>query len=155
DVLASSLTFERTTDYCRWRYDRHPFLRYAYLILGAGPTPDGVAVLRVEDVSGRPGRVLRVTEFLARPGHGRPLAEALLAYGRHQGCAFADVFGVSERFLPGWVAAGGFNTLEEPDLRLPHLFQPWDAGHEPPSLLFFSPRDSAREGGVGLADDTS
>src|SRR5437764_181005 len=64
EVLAASLTFERTTEYCRWRYDRHPYLRYAYLWLGAEADPEAAAVLRVEDVSGRPGRVLRVTEFL-------------------------------------------------------------------------------------------
>jgi GNAT superfamily N-acetyltransferase len=155
EALAASLTFERTAEYCRWRYDRHPYLHYVYLWLGADADPDAAAVLRVEDVSGRPGRVLRVTEFLARAGHGRRLAEAVMAHGRRQGCAFADLFGVSERFVAGWVAAGGFNILEEPELRLPHLFQPWDAGCEPPGVLFFARRDAARNGGVSLADDVS
>jgi hypothetical protein len=79
----------------------------------------------------------------------------VLSHGREQGCAFADVFGMSEQFVAGFVAAGGFNVAEEPDLRLPHLLQPWDPNVEPPGLLFFGRRDPARDGGIGLADDVS
>lgn len=141
-ALGDSTTFARTTDYFRWRYEQHPTFRYEF-VWSEGRT-DGIAVARVEDVSGREGRVLRVVEFLAAPGGARNLAKAVFGYGRAGGCAFADVFGFSERFVAGWVAAGGFATFEEPELRLPHLFQPWDASTDTPGFSLF---------GRGAVDD--
>jgi len=109
----------------------------------------------VEDVSGRPGRVLRVVEFLADPAHSVRLAAAVFAYGRKQRCAFVDVFGASEHFVAGFVAAGGFAALEEPDLRLPHLFQPWIPDIETPLMLFFGGRPADGDAPIGFADDMS
>jgi GNAT superfamily N-acetyltransferase len=151
-VLADSTTFERTRDYFAWRYENHPVFHYVFVWLGTA-SPEGVAVVRVEDVSGRPGRVLRVVEFLAGPARAPALARAVFAYGREQGCAYADAFGMSERFVAGMVASGAFNTLEEPDLRLPHLLRPWDPDLEPPGLLFFGRRDAGADAGFGPVDD--
>jgi hypothetical protein len=152
-VLASSVSFARSAAYLSWRYEQHPVFRYRFLWLGAAP--EALAVVRVEEVAGRPGRVLRVVEFLATPHAARRLGEAVLAYGREQGCAFADAFGMSERFVAGFVAAGGFEAREEPELRLPHLLQPWDTQVEPPGLLFFGRRPAGAAGDIGLADDVS
>jgi GNAT superfamily N-acetyltransferase len=154
-VLGTSMTFDRTPAYLRWRYERHPCHRYDFLWVGEPDAPDGVAVVRAEDVSGRPGRVLRVVEFLADPAHSVRLATAVLTYGREQSCAFADIFGASEHFVAGFVAAGGFDALEEPDLRLPHLFQPWIPEVETPLLLFFGRRPADGESPIGFADDMS
>jgi len=154
-VLADSMTFDRTDAYLRWRYEQHPCLRYEFIWLGAAAAPDCVAVVRVENVTGRPGRVLRVVEFLSSRTHAVSLANAVFAFGKQQGCAFADAFGVSERFLAGFVAAGGFDTIEEPELRLPHLFQPWTAQVETPGLLIYGRRTGEGEGRLGGADDTS
>ena len=60
--------------------------------MGSSSKPDGIAVLRTEDVSGRAGRVLRVVEFIAAPTHSLQLATAVFAYGRKHGCAYADIF---------------------------------------------------------------
>jgi hypothetical protein len=153
-VLSGSTTFDRTSAYFRWRYEQHPCFRYDFVWIGAVNAPDGLAVVRVEDVSGRPGRVLRVVEFLADSGHAVRLAKAVFAYGKEQGCAFADVFGMSERFVAGFVAAGGFHTLEEPELPLPHLFQPWSPHVDTSGLLFFGKRGKDADE-VGCADDMS
>jgi hypothetical protein len=155
NVLSDGATFCRTNDYLTWRYEKHPYFRYEFLFVGAASKPEGFAVLRIEDVSGRMGRVLRVIEFIAAPAHSRQLAIAVFAYGREQGCAYADVFGMSEHYIAGFVAAGGFSTLEESDLRLPHLLQPWDANTDPPGLLFFGRRDVGPNGALGPADDIS
>jgi GNAT superfamily N-acetyltransferase len=141
DVLSDSTAFHRTNDYLSWRYEKHPYFRYEFLFVGDASKPEGVAVLRTEDVSGRAGRVLRVVEFIAAPADSCQLATAVFAYGREQRCAYVDCFGMSEYFVAGFVAAGAFSTLEEPDLRLPHLLQPWDADTDPPGLLFFGRRD--------------
>ncbi len=154
-VLSASLSFDRSSAYLRWRYEEHPCHRYEFVWIGEPNAPTGVAVTRVEEVSGRPGRVLRVLEFLAAAAHAARLAEAVFAHGRERACAFADVFGMSEHFVAGFVAAGGFNTLEEPDLRLPHLFQPWAAEVEIPGFLFFGRRLVEEAGGVGCVDDMS
>jgi hypothetical protein len=155
EVLSGDTAFCRTTEYLTWRYTNHPCLPYEFLFLGNSSAPRGIAVLRVEEVSGRPGRVLRLVEFVVAPAHSDQLAAAVFAYGREQGCSYADVFGMSEHFVAGFVAAGGFNTLEEPELRLPHLLQPWDANTDPPGLLFFGRRGVAPDGAVGPADDIS
>jgi hypothetical protein len=155
EILSEGTTFHRTNDYFAWRYENHPYFRYEFLSLGTPSSPEGVAVIRTEDVSGRTGRVLRVVEFIAAPAHSRRLAAAIFAYGREQRCAYADVFGMSEHFVAGFVAAGGFNTLEEPELRLPYLLQPWDANTDPPGLLFFGPRRDSPNGELGPADDIS
>jgi GNAT superfamily N-acetyltransferase len=154
-VLADSTAFDRTNDYLAWRYENHPYFDYRFLALGAPSNPDGIAVLRAEEVSGRAGRVLRVVEFIAAPAHSRQLAAAVFAYGREQNCAYADVFGMSEYFVAGFVAAGGFSTLEEPEIRLPHLLQPWDPNTDPPGLLFFGRRDVSLSATIGPADDIS
>lgn len=154
-VLSQCLTFDRTEAHLRWRYEQHPYLHYDWLWVGDVQAPDGVAVVRVEDVSGRPGRVLRVVEFFAAPAHAVRLAAAVFAFGRDQQCAFADAFGMSERFVAGLVASGGFHTLEEPELPLPHLFQPWSPESEAPGLLFFGKHGAAAESGIGCMDDVS
>jgi len=153
-VLSASTAFERSEENLKWRYQRHPYLRYVFLVLGEPDEPLGVAVARVEDVRGRPGKVLRVVEFIAQPEHNRELAEAVAAFGLEHDCAFADLFGMSERFVFGLVLIGGFNVLEEPDLKLPHLFQPWEADLDPPGLLFYGRRDD-RTGQLGPADDVT
>jgi hypothetical protein len=155
NVLSDSIAFRRTTDYLTWRYEKHPHLRYEFLFVGDASKPEGVAVVRTEDVAGRAGRVLRVVEFIAAPADSRQLATAIFAYGRKQGCAYVDVFGMSEHFVAGFIAAGGFSSLEEPDLRLPHLLQPWDADTDPPGLLFFGRRDVGLHSVPGPADDIS
>ena len=155
EVLSDGTAFHRTNEYLAWRYENHPYFRYEFLFVGTSSRPEGIAVLRAEDVSGRAGRVLRVVEFIAAPDHGHQLATAVFAYGREKGCAYADVFGMSEYFLAGFVAAGGFSTLEEPELNLPHLLQPWDANTDPPGLLFFGRRDVSPHSALGPADDIS
>ena len=151
-VFSESTAFDRTKAAMSWRYEKHPFLHYMFLSLGDPIRPDGIAVLRPEEVRGRPGKVLRILEFIAAQEHSRKLAEAVLAYGFENRCAYADLFGMSERFAAGFVAAGGFNVIEEPDLRLPHLFQPWEPEVEPPGLLFFG-RPSSLKDGIGAVDD--
>jgi GNAT superfamily N-acetyltransferase len=152
-VLSDSLAFDRTQAYLAWRYERHPFLRYVFLSLGDPAAPEGIAVLRVEDVRGRPGKTLRILEFIAAADQSKRLGEAVLAYGFKHGCAYADIFGVCERFVAGFVTAGGFNAIEEPDLRLPYLLQPWDPDIEPPGVLFFGRRGAFINGGISLVDD--
>ncbi len=154
-VLGDSITFDRTNDYLSWRYEAHPHFHYEFLFVGASEKPEGVAVLRTENVSGRTGRVLRIVEFIAAPANSCALARAIFAYGRNQGCAYADCFGMSERYVAGFVAEGGFSTIEEPALRLPHLLRPWEADMDLPGLLFFGRRSTVPEGALGPADDIS
>ena len=141
-ALADATTFDRDSDYFRWRFIEDPFLEYSFVSL---PDPlRGLAVVRVDPVRGRPGKVLRVVDFLAEPDSGCALGHAVLAHAEAEGCVLADMFGVSERFASGFVAAGAFRTTEEPELRVPHLFQPWEPAVDPPGLLFYGP---------GLTDD--
>lgn len=155
EVLTDSTAFERTHDYLGWRYEMHPFFDYRFLSINGSREPTGFAVVRIEDVSGRSGRVLRIIEFIAAPQNSLSLANAVLSYGSEQQCAYADMFGVSERFVSGFLAAGGFDAAEEPELRLPHLLQPWDPSIEMPDLIFYARRDDRLAGGIGPADDMS
>lgn len=141
-VLSDATTFVRDEDYFRWRYVRNPFLDYAFV--SVGDPLRGLAVVRVEPVRGRPGNVLRVIEFVAAPEFGRELAAAVIRHAQDEACALVDVFGVSEHFVSGFIAAGGFRSDEEPELVLPHLFQPWEPVVAPPGVLFYGP---------GLVDD--
>jgi len=153
-VLSASTAFKRSQEALAWRYEKHPYFRYVFLTLGELDELLGVAVVREEDVRDRLGKVLRVVEFVAQPEHSRELAEAVAAFGLEHGCAFADVFGMSEHFVSGLVSIGGFNLLEEPDLKLPYLFQPWDADRDPPGLLFYGRRDGLT-GQPGPVDDVT
>lgn len=136
EILSDSLAFMRTNDYFMWRYQQHPFYNYKFLFLGEPEKPEGIAVVRVEQVTGRPGAVLRILEFIATDSQKIKLANAVLAYGIKNRCAYADLFGMSENFVSGFITVGGFNSLEEENLLLPHLLQPWSARIEPPGLLF-------------------
>ncbi len=136
-ALAGATGFVRDHAFLDWRYVTHPLLDYQFLHLGTADDPRGVAVVRVETVRERPGRVLRVLELLAEPGQERALASAIVAFGRGADCAYADAFGVSERFVHGLVSVGGFDGDEEESIRLPHLLQPWDPDCAPPGVLFY------------------
>jgi hypothetical protein len=155
EVLTNSTTFERPHDYLKWRYELHPFFDYEFLSIGHPRQPAGFAVVRTEDVSGRSGRVLRIVEFIAEPKNSVTLANAVLRHGLAEQCAYADMFGMSERFVSGFLAAGGFDAVEEPELRLPHLLRPWDSRVETPDLLFYARKDAGYAGGIGPADDMS
>ena len=153
DVLSQGVSFARSQEYLRWRYSEHPRLTYDFHWLGSERRPRAWAVTRTETILGRPGRALRIVEFVAPPEASRDLAAALAAWGREQGCAFLDCFGLAERFVVGLVAAGGWNTLEEPELRLPTLLAPWDAHDDPPGVLLDSSRDP--RSGLAPTDDAS
>ena len=151
-VLRSATTFARTPEYLVWRYTQHPIHNYRFITLGQAFQPEGMAVVRCEQVKGRPGQVLRILEYIAEPEHQVALAHALFDYGREQGCCYADFFGMSEKFVAGFIAAGGFHWQEEL-IRLPHLLQPWDEHDSPPGWLFSSPRDPLT--GIAATDDMS
>lgn len=143
EVLRDAVGFERTDAMLAWRYARHPVFPYRFVAVRRGGTLRGFAVARVEDVRGRLGRVLRVVELVARQPDAADVARAVLAFGKSAGCAYADLFGMSEHFAAGFVTAGGFAVGEEPDLKLPHLLQPWDPDISPPGLLFYAPSVSS------------
>lgn len=154
-VLSNDIAFERTEEYLRWRYEKHPFLDYTFLLLNDPKMPKGFAVVRVEQVGGRIGKVLRILEFIAPREFSRHLSIAILAYGYDQECAYADIFGISEHFLSGFVSVGGFNVIEEPEIRLPYLLQPWDPDVLTPGLLFFGKKNISDMAGIGPVDDIS
>jgi GNAT superfamily N-acetyltransferase len=150
-ALQHAWAFARTRDMLTWRYQQHPRLRYDFLWLGDGSRPRGVAITRTETILGRPGRALRICEFLTSADAAVDLAHAVAAWGRQQGCAFMDLFGLSEQFVAGFVAAGGWNTWEEPELRLPTLLSPWDPDDTPPGVVMFSRADPRT--GIALTDN--
>ena len=152
-IFNSCVAFDRTNDYLSWRYEKHPYLDYRFLVVGDPLSPDSFAVLRTENVSGRSGRILRILEFIAGSDASIRLAEAIFAYASDQGCAFMDVFGISEQFVVGFVAMGGFNWEEEPAISLPHLFQPWDEDPQPPGVLFFGRPNFLTGKHIGPVDD--
>jgi hypothetical protein len=104
-------------------------------------------------VSGRTGKVLRVIEFIAPPERSFDLAQSIFNYGTENGCAYVDIFGMSERFVSGFISAGGFNSLEESQIGLPHLLQPYDEDLNPPGLLFWGRRNIVPTMNLGPADD--
>lgn len=154
-VLSDNVAFNRTETYLRWRYEKHPLLKYLFLVIGVPDEPIGFAVVRVEKVGSRFGNVLRIIEFIAPSEYSRRLAIAVLAYGRDNKCAYADIFGMSERFISGFISVGGFNVIEESDIQLPHLLQPWQADLSTPGLLFWGKKNIADQEGLGPVDDIS
>jgi len=152
-VLRGSVAFARTQEYLTWRYTHHPRLHYDFLWLGDAARPHAWAVTRTETIGGRPGKALRILEFLAPDEAAVDLAHALADWGRQQGCAFMDQFGLSERLLAGFVAAGAWNTLEEPELRLPTLLSPWDPNDAPPGILLYSRPEPGT--GIALTDNVA
>lgn len=152
-TLRDGLAFMRTNDYFTWRYQQHPFYNYIFIFLGKAEEPDGIAVIRVEQASGRTGKVLRIVEFIATDENKEKLAKAVLEYGILNRCAYADMFGMSEYYVSGFVSSGGFNAVEEEYLLLPHLLQPWSPEIEPPGLLFWGERHSSNLFSIGMIDD--
>lgn len=153
NLMADAVAFERSYEYLVWRYVRHPELRYLFIVVGSKEQPLGISVVRVEDVRDRPGRVLRVVDFLAQGHASLLLAKAVCRFGKDQHCAFLDVFGMSERFVWGLVSTGAFQWHEEESIRLPYLLQPWDPTVEPPGLLFYATKHFW--GGTAIDDVTA
>lgn len=115
-----------------WRYLDHPVFDYRVRL--ARRTADGAVVglmvHRVQDLPGRPERVLRLLELVGGEREVRALLWDLLASALGPDTAFVD-FHCTSRELAPWLAAAGFvpeDTL--PDL-LPSRFQPLDFRREP------------------------
>jgi len=152
-VHAGGVAFIRTDEFLKWRYQQHPFYDYKFLFIGDPEIPDGLAVLRLEQVAGRTGTALRVVEFIAPHARQPGLAKAVLEYGIENHCAYADLFGMSEKYVSGFLASGGYDAREEENLQLPYLLQPWDSEIEPPGLLFYGRRGVANQLGMSPIDD--
>lgn len=152
-TLTGGLAFLRTNDYFIWRYQKHPFFKYKFIFLGEAEELEGIAVVRIEQSSGRIGKVLRIVEFIATDNKKHKLAMAVMEYGIINGCAYADLFGMSEYYVSGFVSAGGFNAAEEDHLLLPHLLQPWSPEIKPPGVLFWGNQHISASDSIGMIDD--
>lgn len=116
----------RDAAYLDWRYVRHPLFRYECYVAGGPPDP-ALLVIRVEEVRGSLGRVVRILELIFPDGsHGIAKAYQLLALvgriARERGAAFADF--VCSADLSDVLAPMGFHTTARPVLAL--RFQPVD-----------------------------
>lgn len=124
-----------------WRYLEHPVFAYKARLARRVENGSvvGLMVYRVQDIAGRPERVLRILELLGGGQAIRALLHDLLTRALEPETAFVDFHSTSRQLVPGLTEAGF--VLEEglPDL-LPSHFQPLDFRGEPlPGALWAAP----------------
>jgi len=122
----------RDSAYLRWRYAKRPRFRYEMWVARhpADGSVAGIAVFRLEQVSERPERVLRVVEFLASPEAEPSLAQFVAQAARDHGVAFADFYCSSARAARGLERIGfklAPTAAEAP--AFPCRLQPLEGGH--------------------------
>ncbi len=114
----------RSRAWLTWRYDDHPYLKYAIL-----QNEHGAAVLRIENIVGSKFRACRVMEFLAPRIPAPALGGAITCFAREQNCLFLDYFSSSAdhdmAFARSFEAAG-ISVLDRP--RIPYMTQPLQFG---------------------------
>jgi hypothetical protein len=116
----------RTHTYLNWRYADHPRFRYRHLLRHSDAKElDGLAVLRIEPVRGRPEKVARLVEWLpASPQAGEALAAAVNELARAEGACLIDWFCMRSAEAAGLEAVGFHREGSPGEPRFPRLFQP-------------------------------
>jgi GNAT superfamily N-acetyltransferase len=115
----------RDSAYVTWRYLNHPRLQHALkLALAENGEINGGAVYRIEQVKGRPERVLRVLELMAsdEPTYAA-LLQSIVREGEDRRVAFIDHY-TSRPLHPVFKKLGWFEEHAVQDAVLPGLFQP-------------------------------
>ena len=114
---------ERSRSFLRWRYERHPSIRYEFLF-----TPDyqNILVYREEHETKTQTRVIRIVDLLARgPAQGDLLAAAVdLAHRR--GVAVVDFYCSTAAYHAALTAANFFDETEHPNECIAARLQPLD-----------------------------
>lgn len=126
DFQAQSIPFAagRSRLWLNWRYDRHPFIAYA--VIAAEPDgASGVAVARLEAITGTGRIACRLTEFMDMPGGGRALFESVIGFAHDNRALIADYFTTSATRAQAFDAA---TTAEAEGVhknpRVPYMYQP-------------------------------
>ena len=126
DAYAEATPFGVARDpaWLAWRYDRHPYLRYAVVAV-AGDPAKGVAILRLETVIPDGFVIARMLEFFPRDPICPALAACVVDWAVAQGAVFLDYFTSSadhaRRFQTSLDAAGVSHARNP---RVPFMTQP-------------------------------
>lgn len=115
---------ERSRDFLRWRYERHPAFRYEFLL---SEDRESLLVFHEEREPGTGALVLRIVDLLAHGPAQAALLRAVLALGRQRGAVLADFFCSLSCYDAALGDAGFFNEAAQAgDARIAALFQPLD-----------------------------
>jgi hypothetical protein len=114
----------RRRTWLRWRYDRHPYLRYAVL-----QNEEGAAVVRIEVAAPSGLPACRVLEFLPIGASAPRMARAIAAFAQRERCGFVDYFSSSEDHIGTFFNScreAGLSPLRNP--AIPFMTQPLQFG---------------------------
>jgi GNAT superfamily N-acetyltransferase len=114
---------ERSRSFLRWRYERHPSLRYEFLL-----TSDlqNILVYREELETKTQTRVVRIVDFLARGRAQGDLLAAVVDLARGRGVAVVDFYCSTAAYHAALTAANFFAETEHPNERIAARLQPLD-----------------------------
>jgi hypothetical protein len=129
-VAPSIVGTTRDAQFLRWRYARHPRLRYQIrLVTGQGDRVVGLAVYRLERIRGRKETVMRVVEFLTTPPTQAVLARTILQAAHHHRVAYADFYCSSASAARGLEEMGfKLETVAQDQPAFPTRLQPLEKG---------------------------
>lgn len=122
----------RDARFLRWRYVRHPRLRYEIRLARccSDGSTIGLTVFRVERVRGRAEAVIRVVEFLGNAAAQAVLARAILQAAGELGVAYVDFYCSSATAARG-LEEVGFKpeTTTDDQPAFPTRLQPLEKNH--------------------------
>ena len=130
-------------DYLRWRYLDHPSFDYEVLLAGTadggGSPANGLLVYRLENVTERPERIIRIVELLGEPAVLDDLVAHVVERASAAGAAFVEFCCTAVAEL-GVLERQGFyrDDLEAEADRLPHFFQLLDFRPKPLNLTLWT-----------------
>ena len=142
DLAPAGLGAWLDAEFLAWRYVEHPVFKY-HLRLARRPGRGrvlGLMVYRLQELAGRPQKVLRLVELLALDQARDALLADLAAQAARPGVALVDFHCTSQELAPALTRAGLVREDGLPEL-LPSLFQPLDYRREAlPGALWASPQ---------------
>lgn len=114
----------RTREWLRWRYERHPYIKYS-VVAAPGEFTAGAAVVRIENIAGSGQCVARIVDLLGERMRWPSLFIAALSFARAHECVLADFFSSSGAVIDGIATAlSGAEGNFSRNPRLPYMFQP-------------------------------
>jgi hypothetical protein len=107
----------------KWRYSDHPYIKYKYIAID-DRAEKGLAVVRIEEIKGMKGKVLRILELFPVKGYEMEIALAVLRNAYEEGAILADFFCVSKKYCDLICPPPFLSLSEHREYDIPMLFQP-------------------------------
>ncbi|MFC2001659.1 hypothetical protein ACFLUZ_04040 [Chloroflexota bacterium] len=131
--------YSRSKQYLQWRYINHPFFKYKVFIVNSGSEKEVVLVLRIQELESI--CLCHVIDFYGYEDGFQDALSFIDYYCVNNSVDFADFYCLSSFITKHFWTNGWFSVLDDPEIAIPHLFNPIDLRNPPTaSVIMYAPK---------------